>query len=80
MCSVRAASLDLLVEQGEAVGLPIDPEADEDIRSLQLTVLYGLKGVSDYTHRAFILGREEDKIYDFIHEVFSSTELTHEKV
>ncbi len=67
-----ADSLESLIEQGEAVGLALNPEADEDIRSLQQTVLFGLKGVAAYMHHASVLGREDDAVYAFIHETLSS--------
>ncbi len=63
-----AGSLDELIRQGEAVGDPSDPDADPDIRSLQQTLVYGLKGVAAYADHARILGQEDDAVYAFIHE------------
>jgi len=61
-----------LIQQGEEVGLPVDHEADTDIQSLQLTVVYGIKGISAYADHAFILGEQDDRVYAYIHEALSS--------
>jgi hydroxylamine reductase len=58
-----AATLEGLVAQGEEVGLPIDRGADPDIRSLQETVVYGIRGVAAYADHAAILGEEDDAVY-----------------
>lgn len=58
-----AATLEGLVAQGKEVGLPIDRSADPDIRSLQETVLYGIRGVAAYADHAAILGEEDDAVY-----------------
>lgn len=67
-----AGSLDELIKQAETIGLPIDQAADEDIRSLQQILIYGLKGVAAYAHHAFVLGEEDDKIYAFTHEALDA--------
>jgi hydroxylamine reductase len=61
-----------LVKQGEAVSLDAKPGADPDIRSLQHTLLFGLKGVAAYADHAQILGQEDQKIYDFIHDALDA--------
>jgi hydroxylamine reductase len=66
-------ALEDLVRQGEEVGDPSDPDADPDIRSLQQTLVYGLKGVAAYADHARILGQEDDAVYAFIHEGFAAT-------
>jgi len=64
-----AKSLDGLVEQGTKVGLMSDAfSSDENIRSLQHTTLYGIKGVAAYADHAQILGQEDDRVYAYIHE------------
>ena len=37
---------------------------NEDIRSLRELIVYGLKGVAAYAHHAWMLGHEDDTIYD----------------
>ncbi len=66
-------NLDALVRQGEAVGGQADPDADPDIRSLQLTLVYGLKGVAAYADHAQILGKEDETVYSFVHEGLAAT-------
>jgi hydroxylamine reductase len=63
-----------LIKQGEAVGINSDPEANPDIRSLQQTLVYGIKGVGAYADHARILGQEDDKVYAFIHEGLAATQ------
>ena len=57
-----------LVQQGEEVGLPIDWDRDQDVRSLQETTLYGIRGVAAYADHAAILGQEDDEIYASLQE------------
>lgn len=61
-------TLEGLIKQGEEVGGVFDHDAQEDIQSLQQTLVYGIKGVSAYADHAFILGQEDDVIYAFVHE------------
>ncbi len=63
-----------LIKQGEAVGINSDSEVNPDIRSLQQTLVYGIKGVCAYADHARILGQEDDKVYAFIHEGLAATQ------
>jgi hydroxylamine reductase len=65
-------TIESLVKQGEAVSLDAKPGADPDIRSLQHTLLFGLKGVAAYADHAQILGQEDQKVYDFIHDALDA--------
>ncbi len=58
-----AANLAGLQAQGEKVRLPIDWDADKDVKSLQEITLYGLRGVAAYADHAAILGQEDDALY-----------------
>jgi len=49
----------------------------EDIASLRELLLYGLKGMAAYADHAMILGKTDDKVFDFFHEALSY--LTNEK-
>lgn len=62
-----------LLAQGEKVGLLADPDLDPDIRSLQHTLLFGIKGISAYADHAHILGYHDDSIYAFVHEGLATT-------
>ncbi len=66
-----AADREGMVKQGEDVGLPIDWDRDEDVKSLQETTLYGIRGVAAYADHAAILGQEDDAVYAFIHDALS---------
>jgi hydroxylamine reductase len=64
-----AKDLSGLIAQGTDVGLMSDTfAADENIKSLQHTTLFGIKGVAAYADHAQILGQEDDKVYAYIHE------------
>jgi hydroxylamine reductase len=63
-----AADIPALVEQGRRASIHEDRVADDDIHSLRLLLLYGIRGVAAYTDHAAILGQEDSKVYAFIHE------------
>lgn len=63
-----ASDIAALVTQGEKVRLPIDWERDPDIRSLQETTLYAIRGAAAYADHAAILGQEDDEIYACVQE------------
>ncbi|MBP7205026.1 MAG: hydroxylamine reductase [Candidatus Cloacimonetes bacterium] len=58
-------------EFGRGVG--VLATANEDIRSLRETVIYGLKGISAYGDHAAMLGYESDEIYKFLMEALAAT-------
>jgi hydroxylamine reductase len=58
-----AADLAGLEAQGNEVRLPIDWDADDDIKSLQEITLYGLRGAAAYADHAAVLGQEDDALY-----------------
>jgi hydroxylamine reductase len=66
-----AASLDELLLQATAIGLRTD-KAEEDIRSLKQLLLYGLKGLAAYAEHAYLLGKQDDLIFAFIHEALAA--------
>jgi len=68
-----AGTQEAMIAQGEKVGVKSDPSIDPDIHSLQQTIIYGIKGVSAYADHARILGREDEKVYAFIHEGLAAT-------
>ncbi|RPI79556.1 MAG: hydroxylamine reductase, partial [Desulfobacteraceae bacterium] len=68
-----AATVAELVKQGEAVGLKADPDLNPDIRALQHTVIFGIKGISAYADHAKILGQTDDRVYAFVHEALAAT-------
>jgi hydroxylamine reductase len=67
-----AATLDGLVEQGEAVGIQTrKARLGEDVTGLQELLTYGLKGMAAYADHAQILGQEDEGVYGFFHEALS---------
>jgi len=57
-----------LLAQGKLVGIKADPNIDPDLHSLQWLLTYGLKGVSAYTYHAYLLGKKDQAVFDFIHQ------------
>ena len=66
-----AGDLAGLIKQGEEVGLPVDLQRDADIRSVQETTLYGVRGAAAYADHAAILGQEDDDVYVSLQEKFA---------
>ena len=69
-----ADTVEGLVAQGGGFG----PEADrdkrsQDIHSLKETLTYGIKGICAYADHAAILGKTDERIYDFIYEGLAAT-------
>jgi len=60
-----------LVEEGERAGFLVDLTQPEDIHSLQQILLYGIKGIAAYAHHARVLGKEDQRIYEFIHQALA---------
>jgi len=64
-----------LVEQGQAVALQFLSQVGEDavdVFSLQLTVVYGLKGVASYAFHAAELGQEDEAVYRFLYRALAA--------
>ncbi len=68
-----AENMDGLLRQASDVGFKSGLSANPDIRSLQHTLIFGLRGVSAYADHAQILGQQDDKVYSFIHEGLVAT-------
>ncbi|MEF2145948.1 MAG: hydroxylamine reductase [Desulfovibrionaceae bacterium] len=62
-----------MTRQGEDVGIVQDPERDPDIKSLKQTVIYGLKGLCAYADHAWLLGREDEAVYEYVHRAMAET-------
>jgi hydroxylamine reductase len=64
-----APSMDGLLEQASHIGIrPARKALGDDLAGLQGLLTYGLKGVAAYADHAHILGRDDEKIYAFLHE------------
>ncbi len=57
-----------LVAQGKQHGINSDTTIDPDLHSLQWILTYGLKGVAAYSYHAYLLGKKDAKVFDFIHQ------------
>lgn len=68
-----AGTTEGLARQAAGVGFAPDDKVNEDIRSLQHTLIFGLRGVAAYADHAAILGQKDDSVYAFIHEGLAAT-------
>jgi hydroxylamine reductase len=62
-----------LIAQGKLVGIKSDPATDPDLHSLHWLLTFGLKGVAAYAYHAYILGKKDAKVFDFVHEGLAAT-------
>ena len=62
-----------LVNQGRQVGVNADSSIDPDLNGLRWLLIYGLKGVSAYTYHAYLLGKKDEKVFEFIQQGFAAT-------
>ena len=76
ICAYQPDFEESLPEQGQQFALDLIQKANGniDIYSLQLTTIYGLKGLASYTFHAYELGKEDEKIYQFIYEALAALE------
>jgi hydroxylamine reductase len=66
---VPAATLARLLEQEGAIGVDVRRAAHgDDVVGLQELLTYGLKGAAAYADHAFLLGKEDEKVWAFLHE------------
>lgn len=66
-----ANTIEGLVDQGRQVGVLSWPALDEDSRSLQELLLYGLEGMAAYADHAAILGLEDEEINAYFHKALA---------
>ncbi len=57
-----------LISQGKHYGINANPSINPDLHSLQWLLTYGLKGVAAYAYHAYLLGKKDSKVFDFIYE------------
>ena len=64
---------DGLIAQGKRFGIKSEPILNADLHSLQWLLTYGLKGVAAYAYHAYILGKKDAKVFDFVHQGLAAT-------
>jgi hydroxylamine reductase len=60
-----------LLQQAGSVGI-LAGTKNEDIRSLEQLLMFGLKGMSAYADHAYVLGKQDDIVFAFIHEALAA--------
>jgi hydroxylamine reductase len=68
-----SGDLSEFLAKGMTVGLMADPDANEDVRSLQHLLLFGLKGLAAYTDHAYVLEHTKDELLHFLQEGLALT-------
>ena len=64
-----AQSRDGLLDQAGGIGIAAAKASmGDDLTGLRELLTYGLKGMAAYADHAYILGKQDDKVYAFIHE------------
>ncbi|MBN2334181.1 hydroxylamine reductase, partial [Candidatus Bathyarchaeota archaeon] len=66
-------TLEAMIRQGAMHGVLSNPDIDPDVNGLQWLLIFGIKGVAAYADHAAILGKEDEKVYEFIHRALAST-------
>lgn len=64
---------DGLTAQGKQVGVNADPLEDPDLKGMRWLLIYGLKGVSAYAYHAYLLGKKDDAVFEFVNRAFAAT-------
>jgi hydroxylamine reductase len=63
------ATTEGMVAQGKQHGIQSElPATNADLHSLQWLLTFGLKGVAAYAYHAYLLGKKDSKVFDFIYE------------
>ncbi len=62
-----------LIRQGKQVGVNADPSIDPDLNGLHWLLIYGLKGVSAYAYHAYLFGKKDDSVFEFIQQGLAAT-------
>jgi len=57
-----------MVAQGKKVGINADSTINPDVHSLQWLLTFGLKGVAAYAYHAYLLGKKDQKVFNYIQE------------
>ena len=71
-----AATTDGLLDQAASIGIVASRTAlGDDLAGLQELLTYGLKGTAAYIDHAYLLGKEDDTVYAYLHEALDY--LTH---
>lgn len=60
-------------QQAEGKGFKPDDGVDQDIRALQHTTIFGIRGIAAYADHAHILGQEDPAVYGYMHEALAAT-------
>lgn len=64
-----AETRDGLLDQAAGIGIAAARASmGDDLTGLRELLTYGLKGMAAYVDHAYILGKQDDKVYAFIHE------------
>jgi hydroxylamine reductase len=61
-----------LIAQGEAVGHFSNRASDPDVRALEQTTIYGVKGIAAYADHAALLGQRDPEVFGYMYDAFAA--------
>ena len=61
-------SMEILIAKGKKVGLNANTAVNPDLHSLQCLLTYGIKGVAAYAYHAYLLGKKDETVFNFIYQ------------
>lgn len=62
-----------MIKQAAGYGIQSDTSIDPDVHSLQWLLVFGIKGVAAYAYHAYLLGQEDEEVYEYIHRAIAAT-------
>lgn len=62
---------DGIMKQGKQVGI-LAFSQDPDVRGLQSLLTYGVKGVAAYTYHAYRMGKNDDRVFEFVEQALAA--------
>jgi hydroxylamine reductase len=61
-----------LIAQGKRYGLTSGNAIEPDLQSLQSLLTFGVKGVAAYAYHAYLLGKKDDKVVEFVQQALAA--------
>ena len=69
---VLAPTKEGLIAQGRLHGINSDKTINPDLHSLQWLLTYGSKGVAAYAYHAYMLGKKDEKVIEFLQQALAA--------
>jgi hydroxylamine reductase len=66
-------TVDEMIADAKNVGVMSDTALNEDILSLRELGIYGIKGMAAYAHHAYVLGKQDETVNNFLYKLLAAT-------